>query len=134
MIDEYLIPNASFLRLLSEYQKYGSIVVAYDFDNTVFDFHKKGKTYEQVMQLIRDLKDANCYMICFTAATDKKFMLQYLSDNNIPFDAINENPPFFKCDERKIYYNAYLDDRAGLLQVYSELTLLLKIINNKHEH
>ena len=130
MIDEYLIPNASFLRLYDEYKKYGKLVVAYDFDNTVYDFHKKGNTYTQVIELLQSLSAARCYMICFTANSDKVFIESYLRQYYIPFDSVNENPPFFKCEERKIYYNVLLDDRAGLVQVYQELTLLLKLINS----
>lgn len=131
MIDEYLRPNASFLRLLKEYEQYKSLVIAYDLDNTLYDFHKKGETYTMVMDLLKELKGIGCYMICFTANSDKDFVLKYLTDNNIPFDVINENPPFFKCDERKIYFNALLDDRAGLQQVYTELNLLLTIIKKQ---
>jgi len=131
MIDEYLKPNASFLRLLKDYNQYISLVIAYDLDNTLYDFHKKGETYTMVMDLLKDLKDIGCYMICFTANSDKDFVLKYLTDNEIPFDAINENPPFFKCEERKIYFNALLDDRAGLQQVYNELHLLTTIIKTK---
>jgi hypothetical protein len=131
MIDEYLKPNASFLRLLHEYNQYKSLVIAYDLDNTLYDFHKKGETYTMVMDLLKELKSIGCYMICFTANSDKDFVLKYLTDNEIPFDAINENPPFFKCEERKIYFNALLDDRAGLQQVYNELHLLTTIIKTK---
>ena len=38
----FLDPDLTYKRLLSEYEKYGSIVVAFDFDNTVFDYHKQG--------------------------------------------------------------------------------------------
>jgi len=131
MIDEYLKPNASFLRLLKEYKQYKSLVIAYDLDNTLYDFHKKGETYTMVMDLLKDLKSIGCYMICFTANSDKDFVLSYLTENKIPFDAINENPPFFKCEERKIYFNALLDDRAGLQQVYNELNLLITIIKQE---
>lgn len=131
MIDEYLKPNASFLRLLKEYNQYKSLVIAYDLDNTLYDYHKKGETYTMVMDLLRDLKGIGCYMICFTANSDRSFILDYLSSNNIPFDSINENPPFFKSQERKIYFNALLDDRAGLRQVYSELNLLTTIIKQE---
>ena len=127
-MDEYLVPNASFMRLYNEYLKYGSLVIAYDFDNTVYDFHKKGATYEMVVALLRKLKSVGCYIICFTANSDKEFVLNYLKENNIPLDSLNENPPFFKSEERKIYYNALLDDRAGLLQVYTELNLLTQLL------
>lgn len=131
MIDEYLIPNASFLRLFNEYKKYGSIVVAYDFDNTVYDFHKKGTTYTNVVTLLRELKDIGCEIICFTANSDDGFIYSYCLQNNIPIDKLNENPDFFKSESKKIYFNAYLDDRAGLLQTYTELNLLLTLIKNE---
>lgn len=131
MIDEYLKSNASFLRLLKEYQQYGSLVIAYDFDNTIYDFHKKGETYHMVIDLLDQLKSIGCYMICFTANDNYAFVLNFLNQNQIPFDKINENPPFFKCNERKIYFNALLDDRCGLQQVYNELNLLVTIIKQK---
>lgn len=127
-MDEYLKPNSSFLRLYDEYKQYGSLVIAYDFDNTVYDFHKKGETYENMIQLLKELKLAGCYMICFTANSDSTFIYEYLYARDIPIDSLNGNPPFFKSDERKIYFNALLDDRAGLSQVYNELTLLLTLI------
>ena len=130
-MDEYLKPNASFLRLLKEYREYKSLVIAYDLDNTLYDFHKKGETYTMVAELLVELKEIGCYMICFTANADKDFVLNYLTEKSIPFDAINENPPFFKSEERKIYFNALLDDRAGLQQVYNELNLLTTIIKNE---
>ena len=128
MIDEDLRPNSSFLRLWKEYETYKSLVIAYDLDNTVYDFHKKGETHTMVMELLRELKKVGCYMICFTANDNLDFVRNYLYTNDIPFDVINENPPFFKGTSRKIYFNALLDDRAGLQQVYNELHLLVNII------
>ena len=124
-MDEYLKTNASYNRLVKEYEQYGSLVIAYDFDNTVYDFHKKGETYIYVIKLLQRLKRANCHMICFTANTDYEVIVKYLNENDIPCDTINQNPPFFQSSARKIYFNALLDDRAGLLQVYTELIDLL---------
>lgn len=132
-MDEYLKPTSSFLRLLKEYKQYNSLVVAFDFDNTVYDYHKKGETYYFVSELLRELKEIGCYLICFTANPDEYFVSTYLKLNNIPFNKINENPPFFKSESRKIYYNALLDDRAGLLQVYNDLkTLTIHIKQNEN--
>lgn len=128
MIDTYLKPNSSFIRLLEEYTKYGSLVIAYDFDDTVYDFHKKGRTYHQVITLLQDLKSIGCYLTCWTGNKDLTFINNYLKENSIPCDGINENPPFYDSESRKIYANAYLDDRAGLEQVYKELKLLIKLI------
>lgn len=127
-MDEYLVQNASFERLYGEFKKYGSLVIAYDFDNTVYDYHKKGHEYNDMIKLLQELKEIGCTMICFTANEDLKFVKQYCEDNNIPLDKLNENPDFYKSDSKKIYYNAFLDDRAGLLQVYQDLNLLLNVI------
>ncbi len=132
-MDEYLVPNSSFKRLWEEYKKYGSLVVAFDFDNTVYDFHKKGASYNDVISLLLELKEHDFYLICFTANEDINFVKSFLSENKIPFDSINENPPFFKGKSGKVYYNAFLDDRAGLIQVYQELSLLLNLIKS-YEH
>jgi len=131
MIDEYLVPNASYLRLLKEYKQHGSLVIAFDFDNTVYDFHAKGETYYQVMKLLQDLKEIGCYLICFTANENTEFIEEHLASYGVLYDSINENPPFFKSKCGKIYYNALLDDRAGLQQVYQELDLLVKTVQQK---
>lgn len=131
-MDEYLIPNASFLRLYEEYKKYKSIVIAYDFDNTVFDFHNKGKNYFQVINLLQEFKKLGCICICFTANENEQLVKDYCKLWNIPLDKLNENPDFFKSNSKKIYYNVLLDDRAGLLQTYTELTLLLNLIQKEN--
>lgn len=132
-MDFYLNTSNSATRLIDEYQKYGSIVVCYDFDDTVYDFHKKGRSFIQMINLLMELKSINCHLICWTGQEDILFVKKYLSENNIPFDAINENPPFYKSNSRKVYANAYLDDRAGLKQVYDELTSLVKLVK-KDDH
>ena len=118
-------------RLLSEYYRHDSLVVAFDFDDTVYDFHKKGRLYSDVIQLLKDLKSINCYLICWTGQEDLLFVSNYLKENDIPFDTINENPPFRNSSSRKIYANAFLDDRAGLLQSYEDLTILIKQLKNE---
>lgn len=127
-MDFYLNTDNSKARLLEEYKTHNSLVVAFDFDDTVYDFHKKGRLYNDVIQLLKDLKKANCCLICWTGQEDIEFVAQYLKTNEIPFDLINENPIFHKLTSRKIYANAYLDDRAGLKQVYDELNYVLNNI------
>ncbi|MCC6701938.1 MAG: hypothetical protein IT221_10470 [Fluviicola sp.] len=132
-MDFYLNRSNVQERLLSEYNAHGSLVVAFDFDDTVYDFHKKGRSYNQVIELLRDLKTINCYLICWTGQEDVHFVAQYLKENHIPFDAINENPPFRNATSRKIYANVFLDDRAGLFQVYEDLILLIEQVKTtKH--
>lgn len=127
-MDFYLNPENSQNRLMEEYRKYGSLVVAFDFDDTVYDFHKKGRLYNDVILLLKKLKKLNCYLICWTGQENLGFVASYLRANKIPFDSINEDPPFNKTKSKKVYANAYLDDRAGLYQVYNELKYLTENI------
>lgn len=131
-MDFYLNPENSSNRLVDEYNKYGTLVVAFDFDDTVYDFHKKGRIYSDVIKLLQNLKAINCYLICWTGNEDSEMVVNYLIENKIPYDALNENPPFHKSGNRKVYANAYLDDRAGLKQVYDELNNLVSTIKTKN--
>jgi len=129
-MDYYLNPENNLNRLVEEYKQHGSLVVAFDFDDTVYDFHKKGRNYPKVIELLRNLKATNNYLICWTGQEDNAFVANYLNENQIPFDAINENPPFRQSTSRKIYANVYIDDRAGLIQTCNELNKLLEIIKS----
>jgi hypothetical protein len=131
-MDFYLNPENSSNRLVDEYKKYGTLVVAFDFDDTVYDFHKKGRIYSDVIQLLQGLKSINCYLICWTGNEDSEMVINYLLQNKIPFDALNNNPPFHKSESRKIYANAYLDDRAGLKQVFDELKNLVLTVKTQN--
>jgi hypothetical protein len=129
--DFYLSEQNSYERLLKEYNDHGSLVVAYDFDNTVYDFHRKGWQFNLVIDLLRKLKSINCYLIVFTANADLELVVDHLTQHNIPFDSVNENPPFYKSESRKIYYNILLDDRAGLRECFNLLTRLYNDLTNK---
>ena len=131
-MDFYLNPENSSDRLINEYTKYGTLVVAFDFDDTVYDFHKKGRLYGDVINLLQELKAINCYLICWTGNGDSEFVVSYLAEHKIPHDALNENPPFHKSESRKVYANAYLDDRAGLKQVFEELKNLVSKVKEKN--
>jgi len=139
MIDPYLQPNSSYLRLLSEYKKYNNLIVAVDFDDTLFDFHQKGRSYINVINLIRDLKSIGCTILIWSG-NDDKFIEDYCLKLDIPFDYINRDADQVintvyknKSTPRKIYANVYIDDRSGLQQVYQELSLLVNQIKNKNE-
>ena len=134
--DPYLDSKAAFYRLLDEYQKYNSLIVCVDFDDTLYDFHKAGYRYDKIQQLVRDLYELNCYIIIWTGNQDTKFIKDYLKENNVPYNSINDEAPVSKKllgDKipRKIYSNVYIDDRAGLFQVYNDLTLLVSTIKQK---
>jgi hypothetical protein len=124
----YLNPEFTYQRLLCEYKQYGSIVVAVDFDNTIFDYHESGMDCSEIVDLLRKLKSIDCYIILWTCSIDYDFIKKYCETHQIPYTAINENPPFFKGDSRKIYYNELLDDRSGLRESFDRLTKLYEQI------
>lgn len=130
-IDEYLETGKSLRRLVDEYTKYGSLCIGFDFDGTVYDYHKTGAKYDQVIDLLRDLKELNCKLICWTAQNDLIFVEEFLIDNNIPFDGINTDGINLGWESRKPFFSALLDDRAGLKQVYEDLYKLVNIMKKR---
>lgn len=129
-MDYYLNDEHCINRLFDEYQRYGSLIIAYDYDNTVFDYYNRGYEYNQVINLLRECKKMGFHLTVFTSCNDDRFpeIRQYLNDNNIPFDGINETPEFIEFKGRKVYYNHLLDDRAGLSAAFKQLdTLIYKI-------
>lgn len=131
-MDEFLQPNKSFLRLLEEYKKYGSLTIGCDFDGTLYDYHKKGTTYDMVVELLRELQQlSGIKIVIWTAAEDLVKVEKYLIDNNIPFNGINSGGIKLPWESKKPFFSCLLDDRAGLIQTYSELKLLVEIINKE---
>lgn len=135
-MDKYLEFDSAYNRLWAEYQKYGSLIVACDYDDTLFDFHGTGDSYEMVKQLIRDLHSIGCKIIIWSGTEDIYNMSVFLTKQRIPWDLINENLLVngkwaSGKDSRKIYANVYIDDRAGLSQVYSDLTKLVNRVRNE---
>lgn len=129
-LDEFLVKNASQDRLINEFRKYGSITVGFDFDGTVHDYHKTGATYEMVRELLRDLKGIGCTLVCWTAYKDLSYVADFLNEHNIPFDSINEGGIPLPWESKKPFFSALLDDRAGLLQVYTELRMMINAVKN----
>lgn len=133
-MDYFLNDNNCVERLFNEWKKYGSLIVAYDYDNTVYDFYNKGYSYEQVILLLRECKKMGFHLTVFTSCNDDRFpeIKKYLEENNIPFDGINETPDFIPFKGRKVYFNILLDDRAGLSAAYSHLWRVIYSIRGEN--
>lgn len=130
MTDRYLDDQQCIDRLLNEWEKHGSLIVALDYDNTVFDFHEKGDAYDHVIALIRKVHKMGCKVVIFTCSNESRFpeIEKYLKDNDIPFDAINQNVVLTPYEARKIYYSIFLCDRAGLSASYRILSEVSEIV------
>jgi len=106
MIDEFLNAENSYQRLKKEFLEHGKLIIAYDIDSTVFDYHNKGESYEMVKELIRDWKDY-AYFIVFTSSTEDRFpfIREMLNKENLPYNGINEDAPFIPFTGRKVIFN-----------------------------
>jgi hypothetical protein len=136
MTDPFSSTSNIVKRLHKEYSKHPKLVVAVDFDDTVYDFHKLGALHERAINTVKQCAALGFYVVLWTASAPERFnfMKKYMNDNGIHVDAINENPiklPF--GNNGKIYYNILLDDRAGLGQALDALEIFLDNIQNSRE-
>lgn len=128
LTDEFLRPRVAFNRLLAEYKQYGSLVVGFDFDGTVHDYHKTGGSHQQVISLLRRLKSIGCKLVCWTAHPNLDYVNNYLVEHKIPFDSINEGGIPLQWESKKPFFSALLDDRAGLESMYNDLLKLCEYV------
>lgn len=134
--DPYLSEDRCFERLYQDYLKHGKIIVAVDNDGTIFDLHNKGFKFPAVVSLMRECKELAFDIIIFTAAPKERYesISLNLILNNIPFETINKSTIRLTelegadYSESKVYYNIFLDDRAGLPSAYNILRRLVNTI------
>lgn len=126
--DPFMIKENVKDRLRNELQKYGKLIIAYDFDYTVHDYLNEGYTFPKMIELLQ-LWRPYAYYIVFSASPESRYdyIKEYLNENLIPFDVINDEV-IERNYTRKVYYNVFLDDRAGLGETYSILMELYEEI------
>lgn len=130
-MDFFLSEENCYNRLKDEFQKYGKLIFCVDFDDTIYDFHKLGRTYNDVIELLHRW-EMYSEVVILTGNGEEKYdeIEQYLKDNNIKYKGIN-------CDSsvrvggRKTYANVYIDDRGGLPLVYKMLSRLITEIERE---
>ncbi len=130
LTDPFLSTDLCVQRLLDTWIKHGQILVALDFDDTVFPYHDQTHIHPRVLQLVRDCAAEGALIMVYTASSPDRFamMVEFLSERGIPVAAVNEHPfPMDYGNWGKLYYNILLDDKAGLLSAVETLerTLVL---------
>ena len=131
MVDPYLDTDLCVDRLLKQYYRSPKLIIAVDFDDTVYDFHKAGHSYPIVLDLLRRCKKLGFYVVLYTASAPDRhnYMVGYLGINGVAVDSVNANTvdlPYGK--HGKIFYNLLLDDRAGLGQAVDVLRTVVEHI------
>lgn len=133
MNDRYTCYQQCLQRLKLEKEKYQTLYIAFDFDNTVFDYHQVGDEFPKLEQLLKACKLQGFKLILFTANEGQKLKeaITYCTKKGYAPDYINENP---LMKTRKPYYNLLLDDRAGLGETSRLLEDLLTNISTNDEN
>lgn len=129
-MDFYLSEDNCYQRLENEFKKYGKLIFCVDFDDTLYDFHKLGRTYNDVINLLRRWENYS-EVVILTGNGEEKYpeIEKYLNENKIKYRGIN-------CDSsisfggRKTYGNVYIDDRGGLPSVFKMLDKLITKIES----
>ena len=129
-LDPYLNVNRCTRRLLADFNQYKSLIVAVDFDNTIYDYHQKGRQFPQVVNLLKRCNVLGFSIVIFTANQDKGLIWKTCTEMGIEITGINRNVLTGFSNSDKIYYNILLDDRAGLKQSYDTL---LKVVTHAEE-
>lgn len=128
--DPYVVDIVSIQRLVNEWVNHKSLIIAYDYDNTVFDYHNLGYEFDFVIDLLRESKKYGAKFIVYSCSPVSRYneMSEYLNSSNIPFDTINENIIELHGGGGKLFYNIFLDDRAGLKSACSILGAALTVM------
>lgn len=129
-MDFYLNAENCYNRLEKEFKKHRKLIFCVDFDDTLYDFHKFGRTYDDVMELLRRWEPYS-EVIIYTGNGEEMYpeIHEYLEKHHITYKDINGQSSVH-VNGAKPYANAYIDDRAGLPMVYEHLTRLINKIEN----
>ncbi len=127
-------------RLIREWIEYGKIIVAVDFDDTInpwgFTSDEDKKDFERIAKLLKEVRLTGAWIVIHTACDKDRYddIRKICSEVGIKIDTINQNPidlPY--GNDRKIYANIFLDDRAGLNEALNMLEGAMYIVRAKKE-
>lgn len=146
----------SVKRLFEVWKKHQNLIIAFDFDDTVFDYHKRGDSYNLVIDLLKECDSMGFTLICFSGVQNMKdvhFKSEYINQvlglrvNGTRGGEINKGSAYkdkynqLVADKNELpapYYNKpmfniLLDDKAGLGEAYKILQKTLYLINSELE-
>lgn len=127
LLDPFLSEERVYERLKREFQKYGKLIIAYDFDYTINSYRNEPWEYPEVVQLLQRWAEYG-YFICYTASPESRHpeIREKIKELGVPLNYINENVKEVKISQGgKLYYNVLLCDRAGLAECHRVLKKLI---------
>lgn len=130
IVDPYKNTDRAYKRIRDEFEKYGELIIAVDFDDTIYNTHNHdGWCYLGVVQTLLRWQD-HAKIVAWTASNEDRydFIRSVYKAHGIRLDAINENVNGIERRGPKIYANIYLDDRSfGLGEGLAALNMLADV-------
>ena len=133
MKDPYSSNNKAINRLVSEWQEHGSIVIGVDQDDTLYDYHSQGFTFDRTVSILKQAQSAGCTLCAWTADDREDYITTYWKSIGLRMDYFNDSPVNCGKISRKPYFNILLDDRAGLKASLNILENVIRIMNERME-
>lgn len=127
--DPYFSTVRGVERLMEQYRLHKTLIVAMDYDDTIFDYHKKGYSYPKVIKLLLECQKLGFTLIMLSTKEDPEELRENVShcaELGLRIKYINEGPIMPKA--KKPFFNIYLDDKAGLAQAYDILNQTVQLI------
>jgi len=130
--NSYLSNVKAVDRLMREWHVHQSLIIGFDFDGTIYDYHNEGLFTAPVISLLQRCSNLGFTMCLFSLTTkDAKMSMaqkvQYCKDMGINVSYVNDSPVLRdQYPNTKPYFNILLDDRAGLRSAYY---VLLETLN-----
>lgn len=105
---------------------HGKLIIAFDFDDTVFPFSGEDTPCFEVRETLRWAQDQGHVLICYTCRSDQEEVLQFCQGEGIYYERFNENHLQLEGQYGKIFYNIFLDDKCGLKEALDTLQEILR--------
>lgn len=108
----------SIERLSKEWKEHGMLCIAVDFDDTIYPYKSSSQQHcDHVINLVKLARQTGAYITIWSACNEDRYpeIQEYCNKKDLIIDSINKNPielPY--GNNKKIYCNIYIDDRAGL--------------------
>jgi hypothetical protein len=92
--------------------------------------------FKRVFEILNTAKQTGAYVVIFTACKEDRYpeITKYCLDNGLEIDGINTTPidlPY--GNNKKIYANIFIDDRAGLNESLNILEMAMYRIRGSRQ-
>ena len=123
-------------KLKGVYDEHNNIILAVDFDDTIYDWKSVGLSCDYVVDLVKRCQNKlNAKVMLFTCRIDHHldFAVKHCNEIGLNLWGINYNPDH-GFTNGKPFYNVLLDDKACLENVCDILELLLEKCSDNNKN